>query len=166
MSVPKWFFTLSLFIEAISPLRFFLGSLTYAVLIFWLGDGVGALLFVGSLTAVFLIIYILKTVTRVKRRADALIQMPKQYNAFPSGHAAASAFLIPALAVTSPWGEPVATALVAGVITIIVILSRLTLRVHTLFQLVVGAALGVAIPAYAYWHLSGIAVEYLGRLMI
>lgn len=142
----NWWMSLSLYIEEVTPLRFFLYCAAYALALSVLGKSIDSVLFLFSLLSVYGVVYILKVTTRVKRRTDARITLDHPDRAFPSGHAAAVAFLIPAITYTAPWGMPVATVLVTCVLASVVILSRLSLRVHTVFQVIVGALIGVAVP--------------------
>lgn len=141
-----WWERFSLYIEAVTPLRFFIYSAVYAVALYALGNTMHAVLIIAALLSVYTIVYVLKITTRVKRRSDARIALDHPDRAFPSGHAAAVAFLIPAITLTAPWGMPVITVILTSAFACAVILSRLSLRVHTIPQVLIGALIGLVIP--------------------
>lgn len=163
----KWWNSLCLYIEAITPLLFFLYCTVYTLVLFTLGNGVNSILLIVSLLGAYAVVYILKVTIRVQRRKDARIKLDHTDRAFPSGHAAAVAFLIPALTYTAPWGMPIATLVVTSVLACIVILSRLSLRAHTLGQVFTGAVIGILIPLtliclFEYFELKQRIVDPIG----
>jgi membrane-associated phospholipid phosphatase len=166
MPIPKWFFSLALFIEAISPLRFFLLCSLYAIVLILWSNTLHAALFLTCLLAVYVVVFILKLVTGVPRRTDALIQLNHTDRAFPSGHAAAVAFLVPMMTYTAPWEMPLLTACVFSALGVVVGVSRLSLKVHTLTQVLVGALIGVVVPLLVLWFVAPLAVEYMTSFVI
>ena len=138
--------SIALTIAGVTSLQFFLYCVVYALALYLLGTVASALLVIVSLVSVYVIVYVLKVATRVQRRDDAQIVFDHPDRAFPSGHAAAVAFLIPVVTYTAPWGLPMITLLAMSALTGVVMLSRLSLRVHTMGQVVAGALIGTLVP--------------------
>ncbi len=138
--------SVALTIAAVTSLQFFLYCVVYALVLYLLDAVASSLVVLISLISVYVIVYVLKVATRVQRQSDAQIVFARPDRAFPSGHAAAVAFLIPVVTYTAPWGLPVITLLATSTLTGVVMLSRLSLRAHTLDQVVAGALIGTLVP--------------------
>lgn len=145
MESPRWFYALSLWIGAVTPLYFACGAILYAavVLYFSLFD---AILVLVLLVLVYAALYILKVSVRMKRRKDKLVETNHEYRAFPSGHAGSSAYLIPTVTYTTPWGSPEITAIALALLALTVAYSRLALKVHRPFEVIAGLIVGGGLP--------------------
>ncbi len=141
---------LSYRINDITPTHFISAATAYAGLLFLLGRSYSALVFFFTLVAVVGTVGILKIVTRVKRRPDCLIELDYPDRAFPSGHVACIAFLatmVPYTAVeVAPFLNMYALGTLGMACTLIVALSRLALKAHTLTQVVAGLLIGTFVP--------------------
>ena len=139
---------IALGIHAIGLLPFVAGASLYALILYMYNLYDGALIFLISLAILLVTVGALKLITRIKRPPDALRRAT--WGAFPSGHAASTAFIaimVPyTLAESFQWEYVVAIAAVLSLIAVIVALSRMVLHVHTTFQVAVGLALGIGIP--------------------
>lgn len=130
------------------PRYFFVGSAVLAVVLWLLGNQEEALYFSVSLLVTFGIVGALKIILRVPRPKNPMV---KTYGyAFPSGHAAASAFLVVGLYYLSKALFNTAVAhwivVIMLAITLIVSISRVYLHAHTTLQVLVGALIGFVVP--------------------
>jgi membrane-associated phospholipid phosphatase len=139
---------IALGIHAIGLLPFVAGASLYALILYIYNLYDGALIFLISLAILLCTVGALKLITRVKRPPDAMRRAT--WAAFPSGHAASTAFIaimVPyTLAESFQWEYVIAISAGLSVITVVVALSRMVLHVHTTFQVIVGLALGIGIP--------------------
>ncbi|TAJ15857.1 phosphatase PAP2 family protein [Patescibacteria group bacterium] len=107
-----------------------------------------AIIFFVSFSVMFLVVVILKNVTHVERPKERLVN--EVGGSFPSGHAAATAFLaimMPFLA-SQIFGERYVLGITLLFLTLasIVSASRLLLRVHTMYQIAAGLMIGALVP--------------------
>lgn len=124
----------------------FSGSMIFSL--FFLGQKAEAKIFLISLTIMTVLVMALKLATRVPRPLGHIVK-EKGYS-FPSGHAAASAFL----AVLMPFsffnllGAGALYSLTLGFLFLALLIStsRLVLRVHTPLQVGVGVCIGAFVP--------------------
>ncbi len=161
---PRWFVALSLEINKISYAHFFAAATAYAGVLYAMGLYYSALVFFFTMVFVLGITGFLKLTTRVERRADCMVDMPYKNRAFPSGHSAAAAFVGTMVPYTIPFYSPVGLYLFSallGVFVLTVALSRLALRAHTLFQVIAGIAIGVAVPLLAIYFIDPPLVDWL-----
>lgn len=142
----KRWITFCLFINRITYVHFMLCAMAYTVLLYVLGDWDDAVLFFCTMLSTVLMVGVIKVVTAMERPRDALVTFDRSDRAFPSGHAACMAFITVMVPYTAPWGFLPLTTGVLLFCTIVAALSRLTLRVHTLTQVVAGLILGVVLP--------------------
>lgn len=118
------------------------------VALFFLGKTFEAEVFLTSLILMSVIVVGLKVITHVPRPVGRIVE-EKGY-AFPSGHSAASAFL----AVMMPYSFASAVNLPSLVVislgflllAVVIVLSRLILKVHTPLQVVAGVLIGALVP--------------------
>lgn len=124
----------------------FSGSMVFSL--FFLGQRIEAEIFLISITIMTILVMALKLATRVPRPERHIVK-EKGYS-FPSGHAAASAFL----AVIMPFSffnllnVRALYSIVLGFLFLAVLISvsRLVLRVHTPLQVGVGVCIGAFVP--------------------
>ncbi len=142
---------LSLLIHTLTPPAVFAGlGVCIALTLIFLRQWRAAFTFMVAFFGTTGIVWILKRVFVVPRPSDAVVVLTDY--AFPSSHAALSMFL----AVTLGWllrrYSPLAKCYVTAIqvllffLAMIVGLSRLTLRVHTPVQVIVGFLLGGLVP--------------------
>lgn len=130
------------------PAYFFVGSALLVLALWLFGKGVEAILFAVSFVVTFGIVGALKIILRTPRPKKSMI---KTYGySFPSGHAAAGAFLtvMAYYLAQSLYNET--TALVAGgfmiIVTALVAVSRVFLGAHTAVQVLTGLIIGFIAP--------------------
>jgi membrane-associated phospholipid phosphatase len=147
---PPWFYNLSLAIHRVEPMHYMAGATVYSGFLYTVGYSYQALVFFTTMVAVLGVVGALKVLTSVERPTDCRVHMTRTDRAFPSGHVAAAAHIAAMVPYTFPYSAaPLPFWLVVGVLTafvLIVALSRLTLRVHTLVQVLAGLSIGVAVP--------------------
>jgi len=147
--VPKWFVRLSFAIDSITPVQFMGCATLYAAVLYVLGHSYSALVFFFTMVTTLGIVGVLKIVTRVKRRPDSLISFANKNRAFPSGHVASIAFaatMVPYTAIEVAPLNMYALGALGLFCTIVVALSRLALKAHTLTQVLAGLLIGVFVP--------------------
>lgn len=148
----------ALFINAVTPVHFLIAATVYALFLYEADLRHGVLIFVGTMIVVFIAVGVLKLTTRVPRRSDALVAMNNANRAFPSGHAASSAFvamMVPyTLSTVLSIGAIAVLAALLAFASVTVAASRLTLRVHTVTQVAVGLAIGMVLPLVSIYYLS------------
>ena len=121
------------------------------VLVFFLyykGHEKDAELFLASAGTLMLLVGTLKILTNKPRPKNSLVDVP--WPAFPSGHAAVSAFLaisIPYFALPKSEMLAVALGLLGILATSVVSLNRLVIRVHTRTQVAAGILLGTLVSS-------------------
>ena len=152
----------ALFINAITPVHFLICAALYAFVLQEVGLSAEVPVFITSIAATLGVVGVLKLVCRVERRKDALVKLNSKKRAFPSGHAASSALI--AIIVPYTLSNTLTLTMVgvtAGVLAIGAVLvsaSRLTLKVHTRFQIAVGLAIGIAGPLLCIYYLTPVLV--------
>jgi membrane-associated phospholipid phosphatase len=147
--VPKWFLKLSFAINGITPVQFMGCATLYAGVLYALGHPYSALVFFFTMITTLGIVGVLKIVTRVKRRPDCLIPLEYKNRAFPSGHVASIAFaatMVPYTAIEVAPLDMYALGVLGLFCTVVVALSRLALKAHTLTQVVAGLLIGTFVP--------------------
>lgn len=121
-----------------------------AGLLFYSNKRYSAVIFFISFVVTAGFVVILKQVLAVPRPEEALIEIIGY--ALPSNHAALSVFLATSLTwvlfTDTKFTKTAASSLSAllFLLALVITLSRLTLHVHTPFQVIVGALLGITIP--------------------
>jgi len=147
---PRWFYKFSLAIHRIEPAHYMAGATVYSCFLYSVGYSYQALVFFFTMVAVLGTVGALKVLTSIERPTDCRVHMTRTDRAFPSGHVAAAAHIATMVPYTFPYPvAPLPFWLVVGTLvafTLVVALSRLTLRVHTLLQVSAGLMIGVAIP--------------------
>ena len=133
-------------IHKITLERFTVVAVAYALVLLALGKTIDSLVFFSALFAVITIVYILKVSTRMPRPASARVESRTPVHAFPSGHAALIAFLVPTVTYTAPWGAPTVTATALAGIAFVVVLTRLYLKVHRPYEVLAGLVIGAGVP--------------------
>lgn len=135
-----------------TPKRFFVASLLIGLSTYLLGYEEIATRFFIALVLTTGLVGLLKILFRVKRPKDATFVLHSF--SFPSGHAAGVVFLGASLMyiVAEIAGVPQAFAVGAATLPFIFLVawSRVALRVHTTFQVLAGALIGIAIPMWVY----------------
>ena len=162
--VPKWFIALSLEINKISYAHFSACATAYAGVLYAVGLYYSALVFFFTMVFVLGFVGFLKLTTRVERRPDCMVKLPHHNRAFPSGHSAAAAFVGTMVPYTIPFYSPVVLYIFSallGLFVLTVALSRLALRAHTLFQVIAGIVIGVAVPLLAIYFIDPPLVEWV-----
>jgi membrane-associated phospholipid phosphatase len=147
---PRWFYNLSLVIHRVEPAHYMAGAALYSGFLYSVGYSYQALVFFSTMVVVLGTVGALKILTSVERPADCRVVMKRSNRAFPSGHVAAAAHIAAMVPYTFPYpAAPLPfwlVVLVLVVFTLVVALSRLTLRVHTLTQVLAGLLIGVGVP--------------------
>lgn len=149
MRVPKWFITLSLWINKITPIHFMLCATLYAGFLYALELEHPALAFFFTMVLVLGVVAVIKLATKVRRPDDCLVELEHNDRAFPSGHVASAAFVATMVTHTFPHLSTVEQYLLGAllfVLAVVVALSRLALRAHTVTQVFVGFLIGILIP--------------------
>lgn len=131
-----------------TPTAFFVFSLLIITLLLIAGNIEMGTLFVVALVLTTSIAGILKITFRVCRPVDASYEL--ESFAFPSGHAAGAWFLaFMGAYLLYPFSPFWLWALVLGlsmVLAALVSVSRVVLRVHTTFQVLIGITIGIFTP--------------------
>lgn len=149
MDILRFFRNIAFFVHAIgTTIIFCIFSAVVVALLTLSSHYREALLFSVSFTVMLLVVVVLKHITHVERPKERLVDEPG--GSFPSGHAAATAFL----AIMMPFlaSHVLNEKYVLGVtifflaLTLLVSASRLLLRVHTMYQIAVGLIIGALVP--------------------
>lgn len=143
---------LGLLINTLTPtLAFWLVAASILLVLLYKKEKRKAAIFTTALFATTLCVEIIKLSFAVPRPQDALIVLSTY--AFPSGHAASSAFLATSLLwlykSTAKNASLVSTLLVGSILlgfALLIAYSRILIGVHTPLQVVTGFCIGVAIP--------------------
>ncbi|ELY54603.1 PA-phosphatase-like phosphoesterase [Natronococcus amylolyticus DSM 10524] len=95
----------------------------------------------------------LKGVFVLERPVEQLAFAADDYGgyAFPSGHALGAAAVYGAVAIAAEWSRPRRRYAVAGLLIVLVALSRVVLGVHYVGDVVAGAAIGIGIAVGVLW---------------
>jgi len=99
----------------------------------------------------FALVLFLKEVFAMPRPPESVMLVAEDGYGFPSGHAIAGVVVYGGLALEFDWVEEPPKALAAGLLSLSVGLSRIVLGVHYLGDVLVGAALGLAVLAAGHW---------------
>lgn len=130
-----------------TPTAFFVVSVLISLLLFLVGETSKGMLFLMALVMVSGLAGLLKIIFRVARPIDAVYELSSF--AFPSGHSAGIAFLM--VGVLYILHDVVALGVFYGIALLLLILvaligvSRVVLRVHTTFQVLVGLTIGFGV---------------------
>lgn len=153
---------LALFINAITPVHFLICAAVYAIALQYVGLDEQVPIFIGTLCVTLGIVAFIKLTYPVPRRKDALVHLGNN-RAFPSGHAASSALVSIIVPYTLAQTLSLATVGILAALfafgAVVVAASRLTLRVHTATQVVVGLVLGVLLPLACIYFLNPIVLS-------
>lgn len=138
---------LAIFLHSVgTPTIFFIISILISLFLFIIGENEKGVIFLTALIVVSGLAGLLKIIFRVGRPIDAMFNLSSF--AFPSGHSAGVAFLmvgilhlINGIASYIFW----TTALLLLVLVSLIAISRVVLRVHTTFQVLVGLCIGFGV---------------------
>lgn len=130
------------------PLYFFVASALFALILWFLGNKEFVLGFIIAFVITFGLIGILKILFKTPRPKNPMV-ITYGY-AFPSGHAAATTFLAVTFYALTPQslGDTITQTvlIVSVIISLIIGISRVFLRAHTILQVLVGYAVGAVVP--------------------
>lgn len=129
-----------------TPTVFFILSALITLFLFMVGENEKGILFLISLIVVSGLAGLLKIIFRVARPIDAAFDLSSF--AFPSGHSAGIAFLMAGILYLINGVAPYifwAVALFLLILVSLIAISRVVLRVHTTFQVLVGLCIGFGV---------------------
>ncbi len=159
---------LALFIHEYTPPLGFAGLCLIITLIFlYLKKYDVAIIFSASFVTTTLVVFILKNLFAVPRPVEALLQLSGY--ALPSSHAASSMFIATSLSWVLLYKTKIpmiGSVVISGlffIAALLIGLSRLTLHVHTFFQISVGFVLGILISIF-YIYTFSLLSKYLIKL--
>lgn len=135
-----------------TPTLFFIISTLIGLSLFVFGEANKGIIFLLALVLVSGLAGLLKIIFRVARPIDAVFDLSSF--AFPSGHSAGVAFLM--IGILYVINDEVSLVVFCAIAILLLILvgliavSRVVLRVHTTFQVLVGLCIGFGISLFIF----------------